>query len=706
MNKIKQYFKQTKGKIVSVIVSGYFFMMSIAFQTLTSVSASTVWYDDTKLNKTMLLQKVKPHYWRLEYIPTPKDEGFWGGPWNPLNAGKTAHNASIELVNAMFYAMYNGMWINYVNISYFIIGTFGAAYDLDIVTPLVDYISTFIQKFSGINMSTFQFSGGFFGNFFPIVLSLIMLYLLYYFATSKFTQFVKTFLITVLMLAFSMTFFGNSKTIITEVNNFTTSLNQVQLSIYSYNPNPNANTQDVNEINRTLKPSEQAQEMFLKILVKNPWEILNYGMTNPTGIDTSQVYTKNPRGEMGNARNKLIDEQKDACEALKEGCPMYMNQTERLWTVLLLFLGTVPLGFIVLTLSMSLMSAQLLFILLLLASPVVLLLAMIPSYNYIAMRWLRMVIATVVFKTIIGTGILIFCTGMDALYTLTSTMNVPYFFIILIQVYATRYISKNRKKIIASVNPQVQQLKEKLVYGAQKKVGTGVMMSAAPLAMATPLGAAAVAVGGYSIRKNADNKLKGKKSSLDGTSVLMGAGMTAAGVATANPALIGGGASAALQGVGSSSQIANTGRQIASNESKKALKSSKSSEKPPQKPTVSEPKLSDEQKKPLHTIEKSEKIIETKLQQEQKENNPELQRPISPQTKQNTNQQLTPSKVHLSEESLAKVEKAVTSKNTTAPSIQVNMPRQSNQHQHPQFSSQPSIVRDLTRKTKSDGGTE
>lgn len=698
MKKIKAYFKQTKTKIVAVILSGYFFMMSIAFQTITSVSASTVWYDETKLNQSMLLKKVKPYYWRLEYIPTPKDEGFLGR-WNPFNADKTIKNEAIELVNMIFYTIYNGLWLNYVNIIYFIIGTFGSAYDLDIVTPLIDYISTFIQKFSGINVSTLQFSGGFFGNFFPIVFSVITLYLLYYFATSKFTQLAKTIATTVLMFVFATTFFGNSKTIITEINNATTALNQAQLSIYSYNPNPNESS-DVNGINRSLKPSEQAQEMFLNILVKNPWEILNYGMIHPDGIDTSKVYMTSPRNL---ERNNVVDEQKKMCAKLDAGCPMYMNQSERLWSVIVLLFGTVPLGFIILTTSMSLMTAQLLFILLLLASPVILLFAMIPSYNYIALRWMRMVIATVVFKTLIGTGILIFCTGMDALYTLTSTMNVPYFFIILIQVYATRYISKNRKKIMASVNPQVQQLKEKVVYGAQKKAGTATMMAAAPLAMLTPPGGTIAAVGGYAIRKNADNKLKGKKSSINGTSVLLGAVMTTAGVVTANPTLVGGGTSAALQGFGSSSQISSAGRNIANNEAEKAFKPEKSHELR-QKEVSNIPQRKQEKK--LHTVEKSETIVEKHIPT-QKENNKinEMQRPTSPQMHTNhSNPPLTAqTKVNLSEESLAKVEKVVSSKNIAVPNIQVNMPKQSHSKEHQQLSSQPSIVGDLTRKSKSDG---
>lgn len=315
----------------------------------------------------------------------------------------------------------------------------GDAFQLDLVTPIIDEISGAIQTIAGFGPGGMA-SHGLFPYFLTFMICILIVWSLYVGVVKNATSAAWSGMLSsliVLVLAFG--FFSNAKEILTGMNDFSSDVQTDMLNL----TNGFAN----GELGRQEDGVTAVKNQVFYLLVYHPYLLMQYGTFDEEEIEAGDNKSGNridrllKHGVFSEERAKEVE-----YEATELDNDMMQPEalTDRFIFLLLLLIGNAILGCTMLLLALSTIAFGLLFIIYACMLPIAFLMALVPAWNYNVWQLLGKMLHALLMKIAIGILLtLMFMISTFLFNAFGPQYGWPVMIIVQIIAWITIWIKRN-----------------------------------------------------------------------------------------------------------------------------------------------------------------------------------------------------------------------------------------------------------------------
>uniref|UniRef100_UPI00359CB435 CD3337/EF1877 family mobilome membrane protein n=1 Tax=Enterococcus faecalis TaxID=1351 RepID=UPI00359CB435 len=398
----------------------------LCFACAPSVAHATGWVGETigKGETLFNFQKYPLENYSLDfYIDTSWD-------WLPWKWGEGIGDTAIYTI----YAITNGFWLLNVYVCYFLGYVVQEAFDLDFISNLVSSMARNIQVIAGIDSSGLRGTGLFpmFGKWAILLAGCYVAYL----AGIK-NQVTKAIRQAVILFA-TFTITGvcvmNVNTYFTDVNNAQKDMNNEMLQI-AKTIIPNASSEAIVDKQSAHSTTNAIRENLFELQIATPWRVLQFGDDNLEKIGKERVekILSLPALEDNNR-------QKEVEEEVRKSKNMNMSVQgvfTRFGMTFLTIVGNAIISFSVVSLTIIMITSQIMFLLYMAFLPVAMAFALFPNTQRVLFKALQKVAQSLMTKMGITLILAVVFSLSHSFYMLSKDKGFIWIMFLQIAVWLT-----------------------------------------------------------------------------------------------------------------------------------------------------------------------------------------------------------------------------------------------------------------------------
>ncbi|SGO61317.1 TrbL/VirB6 plasmid conjugal transfer protein [Mycobacterium tuberculosis] len=355
----------------------------------------------------------------------------------------------------------NSMWQFLVVWDFQVISVVENGFSSDIVDAFADTVGSAVQQIAGFNGDGIG-EKGLWGQMVTFMIVLAGAWAAYMLMIKRASTRAASGLgSTLLILVLALALFGNASGVMKYLNEISTGLSQEVLGI-GVDLTPKSETRILEEerqLQRGITPTEPREipkeaisfkmaDRLYDMLIYEPYILLQYGKP-PEEITQARAAEILKHKVMSDKRRKAVE--KEVSEQNPYGEPIHMMTTagtfERLTMVILLWITHLILGICLLVIAAAILFFQLLFIILTLFAPFALLMALVPSWTYVAINWFKRWVGAILMKLILSVFLSIILTISQVLYNTVPSSDYGYIWTITLQLILVIGVIWKRKDI-------------------------------------------------------------------------------------------------------------------------------------------------------------------------------------------------------------------------------------------------------------------
>ncbi|GGA58372.1 hypothetical protein GCM10007416_34470 [Kroppenstedtia guangzhouensis] len=361
----------------------------------------------------------------------------------------------------------NSMWQALVVFDFQVISVVENGFSTDIVDVFADAVGSVVQKIAGFDGDGIG-SNGIWGEMITFMIVLAGAWAAYMLIVKRASTRAASGLgSTLLVLILALALFGNASGVMKYLNEISSGLSQEVLGVgVDLTPKSEARIlEEERQLQKGITPAEPREtpkeaisfkmaDRLYEMLIYEPYILLQYGKP-------PQEITQERADEI--LRHKVASKERMKAvrkEVNEENTHMMTTAGtfERFTVVSLLWITHLILGICFLIIAAAILFFQLLFIILTLFAPFALLMAIIPSWTYVAINWFKRWVGAILMKLVLSVFLSILLTISQVLYSTVPSSDYGYIWTITVQLILVIGVIWKRKDILDILRAPVRSV--------------------------------------------------------------------------------------------------------------------------------------------------------------------------------------------------------------------------------------------------------